>query len=163
MVWTWNQLWCLFPFICPHPVLCHRCYASSPLQFHRIIEWPGLNRTTKIMWFQPPCYVQGRQPPDQAAQSHIQSGLCCTIGCTSVRAEAWCFNLTWHGFVTAVVFPVGISASLKPVALLCCQRVMQCGWLHGLPVLDCSQGYFPLTLISFVSTINFIYTAHNGR
>ena len=22
-----------------------------------------------------PCYVQGRQPPDQAAQSHIQSGL----------------------------------------------------------------------------------------
>ena len=23
------------------------------------------------------CYVQGRQPPDQAAQSHIQSGLEC--------------------------------------------------------------------------------------
>ena len=22
-----------------------------------------------------PCYVQGRQPPDQAAQSHIQPGL----------------------------------------------------------------------------------------
>jgi len=24
-----------------------------------------------------PCYVQGRQPPDQAAQSHIQPGLEC--------------------------------------------------------------------------------------
>ena len=38
---------------------------------HRIIEWPGLKRTSKVIWFQPPCYVQGRQPPDQAAQSHI--------------------------------------------------------------------------------------------
>ena len=25
-----------------------------------------------------PCYVQGRQPPDQAAQSHIQPGLECS-------------------------------------------------------------------------------------
>ena len=38
---------------------------------HRIIEWPGLKRTTMIIEFQPPCYVQGHQPPDQAAQSHI--------------------------------------------------------------------------------------------
>ena len=42
---------------------------------HRIIESPGLKRTTMITWFQSPCYVQGRQPPDQAAQSHIQPGL----------------------------------------------------------------------------------------
>ena len=28
-----------------------------------------------ITEFQPPCYVQGRQPADQAAQSHIQPGL----------------------------------------------------------------------------------------
>jgi len=28
-----------------------------------------------IIEFQPPCYVQGCQPPDQAAQSHIQPGL----------------------------------------------------------------------------------------
>ena len=28
-----------------------------------------------IIEFQPPCYVQGHQPPDQAAQSHIQPGL----------------------------------------------------------------------------------------
>jgi len=27
-----------------------------------------------------PCYVQGRQPADQAAQSHIQSGLECLQG-----------------------------------------------------------------------------------
>jgi len=47
---------------------------------HRIIEWPGLKRTTMIMEFQPPCYVQGRQPPDQAAQSHIQPGLDCLQG-----------------------------------------------------------------------------------
>jgi len=33
-----------------------------------------------IIWFQPPCYVQGRQPADQAAQSHIQPGLECLQG-----------------------------------------------------------------------------------
>ena len=33
-----------------------------------------------ITEFQPPCYGQGRQPPDQAAQSHIQPGLECLQG-----------------------------------------------------------------------------------
>ena len=33
-----------------------------------------------IIKFQPPCYVQGRQPLDQAAQSHIQPGLECSQG-----------------------------------------------------------------------------------
>ena len=47
---------------------------------HRIIEWPGLKRTTVIIEFQPPCYGQGHQPPDQAAQSHIQPGLECLQG-----------------------------------------------------------------------------------
>ena len=47
---------------------------------HRIIGWPGLKRTTMTIKFQPPCYVQGRQPPDQAAQSHIQPGLECLQG-----------------------------------------------------------------------------------
>jgi len=45
-----------------------------------ITEWPGLNRTTIIIEFQPPCYVHGRQPPDQSAQSHIQPGLECLQG-----------------------------------------------------------------------------------
>ena len=43
--------------------------------YHRFIEWPGLKRTTGIIEFQPPCYVHGRQPLDEAAQSHIQPGL----------------------------------------------------------------------------------------
>ena len=47
---------------------------------HRAIEWPGLEKTTTTIWFQPPCYVQGRQPADQAAQSHIQPGLECLQG-----------------------------------------------------------------------------------
>mgnify|MGYP001854006266 CR=1 FL=1 len=36
---------------------------------HRIIEWPGLKRTTMIIEFQPPYYVQGHQPHDQASSS----------------------------------------------------------------------------------------------
>jgi len=48
--------------------------------FRRVIQWPGLKRTTKIISFQPPCYVQGRLPPDQAAQSHIRPGPECLQG-----------------------------------------------------------------------------------
>ena len=47
------------------------------LEVHRVIEWPGLKRTTVIIEFQPPRYVRGHQPLDQAAQSHIQPGLEC--------------------------------------------------------------------------------------
>jgi len=36
-----------------------------------------------IISFQPPCYVQGCQPPDQAAQSHIQPGLECLQASTT--------------------------------------------------------------------------------
>jgi len=39
-----------------------------------------VERTTIIIQFQPPCYVQGCQPADQAAQSHIQPGLECLQG-----------------------------------------------------------------------------------
>jgi len=49
-------------------------------QNHRIIQWLSLKRTATIIQFQPPCYVQGHQPPDQAAQSHIQPGLECLQG-----------------------------------------------------------------------------------
>jgi len=50
-------------------------YCQTLTQHHRITEWPGLKRTTMIIEFQPPCHGQGHQPPDQAAQSHIQPGL----------------------------------------------------------------------------------------
>lgn len=33
-----------------------------------------LKRPTVLISFQPLCYVQGGQPPDQDAQSHIQPG-----------------------------------------------------------------------------------------
>jgi len=59
--------------------LLHVCFVV--FWCHRIIEWPGLKRTTMIINFQPPCYVQGHQPPDQTAQSHIQPGLECLQGC----------------------------------------------------------------------------------
>jgi len=46
---------------------------------HGIVEWLGLEGTSRIMKLQPPCCRQGHQPPhlilDQAAQGPIQSGL----------------------------------------------------------------------------------------
>jgi len=59
---------------------------------HRIIECPGLKRTTMIITFQPPCYVQGHQPQDQAAQSHIQPGLECHITFTANLLFLSCFR-----------------------------------------------------------------------
>lgn len=35
---------------------------------HRILEWPGLEKTTVLISFQPLCCVQGRQPAVQTAQ-----------------------------------------------------------------------------------------------
>ena len=69
-------------------LLCHP-FLSFPLQkktIHRIIEWPGLKRTIMIIEFQPPCYVQGHQPLEQAAQSHIQPGLECISGGASTTS-----------------------------------------------------------------------------
>ena len=40
-----------------------------------IIEWFGLEKTFKIMWFQSLCYMQGHFSLDQAAQSPIQMAL----------------------------------------------------------------------------------------
>ena len=58
----------------------HHCPQMNFGGKKRIVEWPGLKRTTMIFKFQPPCYVQGHQPPDQAAQGHIQPGLECFQG-----------------------------------------------------------------------------------
>ena len=63
---VWRRLLCF--------AYCARAY------FHRIIECPGLKRTTVIIEFQPPCHRQGHQPLDQATQSHIQPGLKCLQG-----------------------------------------------------------------------------------
>jgi len=43
-----------------------------------IIEWFGLERTLKIIWFQPPSHEQGDLPPAQAAESPIRPG--CDFG-----------------------------------------------------------------------------------
>ena len=52
----------------------------------QVTEWPGLKRTAMIIQFQPPCYVQGHQPPDQAAQSHIQPE--CLPDCVTIFFKA---------------------------------------------------------------------------
>ena len=55
-----------------------------PNQCHRIIEWLGLEGTSRIIKLQSHCRRQGRQPPHsilgQAAQSPIQPGLECLQG-----------------------------------------------------------------------------------
>ncbi|XP_046776747.1 uncharacterized protein LOC124418084 [Gallus gallus] len=45
--------------------------AAEELSGQEIMEWPGLKRTTTITEFQRPCYVQGRQPPEQMMWDNI--------------------------------------------------------------------------------------------
>jgi len=77
---------------CPTPVYQHQLStmlgAALTLElqkhYHRIIEWLGLEGTSRIMKIQHPCHRQGHQPPhlipDQAAQGPIQPGLECLQG-----------------------------------------------------------------------------------
>jgi len=77
--WLWTSVPCAF--LLPKPFL--QTYTREQCMFpwcanHFI--WPGLKMTTMLIRLQPPCYMQGRQPPDQAAQSHIHPGLQCLQG-----------------------------------------------------------------------------------
>ena len=49
---------------------------------HRIIiiEWPGLKRTSMIIWFQPPCYVQGCQPSSLALNASRDGASTASLG-----------------------------------------------------------------------------------
>uniref|UniRef100_A0A8C3L1I6 Kinesin family member 13B n=1 Tax=Chrysolophus pictus TaxID=9089 RepID=A0A8C3L1I6_CHRPC len=61
--------------------------------YHRITEWPGLEGTSRIMNLQPPCHMQGHQPPHlippQAAQGPIQPGLGHLQGWTGHPQPLW--------------------------------------------------------------------------
>ena len=52
---------------------------SHKAELHRIIEWLGLEGTSRTIKLQPPCCRQGPQPPNlipaQSAQGPIQPGL----------------------------------------------------------------------------------------
>ena len=60
--------WIIFFFLMKQYFHFYMAVIQFQFVHHRIIEWPGLKRTTMIIHFQPPCYVQGCQPPDQPAQ-----------------------------------------------------------------------------------------------
>ena len=67
--------------------------AKMSLAFHKITEWLGLEGTSRIMKLQPPCCMQGHQPPylilDQAAQGPIQPGLEHLQGWTGHPQPLW--------------------------------------------------------------------------
>ena len=87
------QLWCSEGLLCTYislsreerassttgdqnPSFCNTVTGELPalVEYHRIIEWFGLEGTFKTIMFQPPCYRQGHLPLDQVAHSPIQPG-----------------------------------------------------------------------------------------
>ena len=124
---------------------------------HRMIEWPGLKRTTTITSFQPPCYVQGRQPADQAAQSHIQPGLECLQewGIHNIklfdrkgvrRYLGWEFLCTrGKGFLTKLISE---NSALKEASYPCSLPLCQ-GW--AMPEISqcCIQVFFPACSLTY--------------
>ena len=88
---------------------------------YRITEWPGLKRTTMITQFQPSCYVKGRQPPDQAAQSHIQPGLECLQGWgihSLLGQPVQCVTTLWVTNFLLISNLNFLFLSLKPFSLV---------------------------------------------
>ena len=73
-----------------------------------------------IIEFQTLCYVQGRQPPDQAAQSHIQPGLeCLQASTTSLGNLFQCVTTLyeWKNFL--LISNLNLPCpSLKPFPLV---------------------------------------------
>jgi len=63
------------------------CSIAFAVELHRIIEWPHRKDHNNHLVSTPRC-VQGLQPPNQAAQSHIQPGSECLQG-TSLK---WCIS-----------------------------------------------------------------------
>jgi len=53
----------------------------------RILEWLGMEGTSKIIQFQPPCHGKAHQPPDQAAQSHVQPGMLHSVSILPKKPE----------------------------------------------------------------------------
>jgi len=62
---------------------------AAPLDKQQILAVRETSQNHRLAWVEKhhndhpvptPCYVQGRQPPGQAAQSHIQPGLECLQG-----------------------------------------------------------------------------------
>ena len=90
-----------------------------------------------IIEFQPPCYVQGHQPPDQAAQSHIQPGLECLQG--------WgIHNLLGN------LFQCVTSLCVKNF-LLISNLNLPCLSLRPFPLLQAKQAQFPQ--LSFIREV----------
>ena len=68
-----------------------------------------------IISFQPPCYVQGRQPAAQAAQSHIQPGLECLQGWGNLTWQWFWSKVAHHGALQPEVSSGGLAgASSEP-------------------------------------------------
>jgi len=102
------------------------------VSFHRIIEWPGLKSTTMTIYFQPPCYVQGRQPGDQTAQSHIQPGLECLQG--------WGIHSLLGQPVQCVTTLWGKNFLLiSTLNLPCLSKLLKHGWLRCTRAVMCTH------------------------
>ena len=94
-----------------------------------------------------PCCVQGRQPPDQAAQSHIQPGLECLQGWgihSLLGQPVQCVTTLWVKnlfLISNLNFP---CLSLKPfplvLSLSCCKKSVCFLIISSLEILkDCSE------------------------
>jgi len=69
-----------------HSVGCTTLSTTQPWPFRRIIKWLGLEETSEIVYFQPPCHGQGCHPLDQTAQETIKPGLECLQGGASTAS-----------------------------------------------------------------------------
>jgi len=87
-----------------------------------------LKGTLKSIKFQSPCHTQGCQPPDHAAQSHIQPGLECIQGHPQ-PSQATCFSPSspseWKSLGMAGTVCLQISLGVARSGMRCRLRSLQ--------------------------------------
>jgi len=77
-----------------------------------------------IIEFQPPCYVQGHQPLEQAAQSHIQPGLECLQGWGIYNLLGQPVLVHYHNHVPLLAGHPFFNAAQNTVGLPGCKRTL---------------------------------------
>ena len=94
--------------------------------------------------FQPPCYVQGRQPPDQAVQSHIQPGLECLQGWDIHNLLGQPVPVCHHSLCEKLLLNIQPKPPLShfktippcPITIHPCKQPLPFLFIHSLQVLE---------------------------
>jgi len=118
--WFWSSQSVPRVKSCHRETKCAAVWVMAALSWNHRMAWVEKDHSAHPV--STPCYVQGRQPADQAAQSHIQPGLECLQGWgihSLLGQPVQCVTTLWvKNFL--LIYNLNLPyLSLKPSPLSC--------------------------------------------